>query len=98
MDLIQSDPEIPSLTLTTQILASLTRSQTRSQTATLTSDSESDSESEDDFNPFGGSGSDSDDGECRLACVHARASVCVWERQTEKKMYCFVMDLNCIID
>ena len=94
MDLIQSDPEIPSLTLTTQILASLTRS----QTATLTSDSESDSESEDDFNPFGGSVSDSDDGECRLACVHARASMCVWERQTEKKMYCFVMDLNCIID
>ena len=39
MDLIQSDPEIPSLTQTTQILASLTRS----QTATLTFDSESDS-------------------------------------------------------
>ena len=39
MDLIQSDPEIPSLTQTTQPLASLTRS----QTATLTSDSESDS-------------------------------------------------------
>ena len=26
-------------------------------------------QSEDDFNPFGGSGSDSDDGECRHACA-----------------------------
>ena len=67
-DLIQSDPEIPSLTLTTQILTSLTRSQTCSDLDL--SDSESDSESEDDFNPFGGSGSDSDDGECRRVCVY----------------------------